>query len=286
MTCHKMILIGIDGLRVDDALAGGAAPHLSALVSRGALAWMRMKIPTLSGPGWSTILTGVPHDVHRVFDNTFSEHALLANPDVLSRAHLANPRATTFAAVGWPPLVDPAGPGPVVRTRAEQQLARQHRIIVRDGELYGYRYADGEISACSRLAIEHGPDASFVYLGEVDEAGHLHGGASPEYLDAVKRVDTHLAALIAAVRRRASANDELWLIAVTTDHGHLDEGGHGGGEDVVTRSFCAIEMVGAHARPYDLDFPERMAPHDIAGLLLRHLAMSATCPHQHAGAQT
>lgn len=268
MTAVKLVLIGVDGLRVDDALRPGVAPELAGLVRRGSSVRMRMPVPTVSGPGWATLLTGATHAQHAVVDNTFRGHRLHHCPDLLTRAHYGDPTRTTFAACSWPPLVDPAGPGPVVRTRIEQQRAEQHRVVVRDGETYGYRWADGEVTAWATFGLRTaGPDVSFVYLGEVDEAGHLYGGASDEYQDAVGRVDARIGEILAVLHGRAAEHDEDWLVAVTTDHGHLDEDGHGGGQDVVTASFLAVDRIGRRKLPAP-SLPGQLEPHEVVNCLL------------------
>ncbi|MFC5931225.1 phosphodiesterase [Cryobacterium melibiosiphilum] len=276
MTRRKFCLIGIDGLIIDLALRSGAAPNLSAFVEKGLFAPMVMEVPTISGPGWSSILTGATHAEHHVVDNTFHGHTLSRNADLLSRAFFADQSVTSYVASGWPPLADPVGPGPVVSPRLDQQNAGVHKVVVRDGEMYGYRRADSEVTDVSRLYLgQGGPDASFVYLGEVDEAGHVYGGVSAEYLEAVRRVDAHLGTLLHAIARRAAAEgvDEDWLVGITTDHGHLDEGGHGGGEDVVRGSFFAVaRCTGAEAwTSADLSLPATIRPEQITPYLLAHL---------------
>nr|WP_197059341.1 alkaline phosphatase family protein [Cryobacterium sp. MLB-32] len=165
MRRRKFVLIGIDGLIIDRALKSTAAPHLSDFVNQGLYAPMTMEVPTISGPGWSSILTGATHSEHSVFDNSFHGHTLGRNADLLSRAYFADQSVTTYAASGWPPLVDPVSVGPVISNRVEQQNAGVHKIIVRDGETYGYRRADTEVADISRLYLNQGgPDASFVYL--------------------------------------------------------------------------------------------------------------------------
>ena len=275
MTRRKFCLIGIDGLIIDRALRSGAAPNLSAFVEQGHLASMTMAVPTISGPGWSSILTGATHEEHNVVDNTFHGHTLGRNADLLSRAYFADQSVTSYVASGWPPLADPAGPGPVVSPRLDQQNAGMHKGVVRDGEMYGYRRADTEVTDVSRLYLNHGgPDASFVYLGEVDEAGHVYGGASAEYLVAVSRVDAHLGTVLQAITNRATREDEDWLVGITTDHGHLDEGGHGGGEEVVRNSFFALARTGHGDQAWHVDgltLPESIRPEQIASYLLAHL---------------
>ncbi|MCU1526409.1 MAG: hypothetical protein JWP75_172 [Frondihabitans sp.] len=268
----KILLVGIDGLRLDDALRLGTAPHLGAFIESGRLLGMTMEVPTISGPGWSSILTGSSHADHGVFDNTFHGHALHRNADLLSRAYFADQTRGTFAATSWPPIADPAGPGPIISARTDQQRAGLHRLVIRDGETYGYRWADGEVAAASRLAIaDASPDASFVYLGEVDEAGHLYGGVSAEYREATVRVDAHLGILLTTVATRATTQDEDWLVGITTDHGHLDGGGHGGADSVLTRSFLALKRFSPSGAPLQPEPTGAIRPADVLGILLAHL---------------
>ena len=167
----KILLIGIDGLNLDTALEN--APTLAALKEKGFFTTITMEAPTWSGPSWSTLLTGSTHEQHGVSDNSFSGHKLLHRPDLLSLAFYQDQSTTTFAAAGWPPLVDPIGHGPVIHERREQAKALRHRVLVRDGETYGYTQVDAEIAAAANYAVsQHGPDVSFIYFCGVDEAGH------------------------------------------------------------------------------------------------------------------
>lgn len=261
----KILLIGIDGLILEKALASGLAPMLASLKSEGYFSELTMSAPTLSGPGWSTLLTGSTHQQHAVADNNFSGHSLLFRPDLLSRAFYQDQRTTTFAAAGWPPLVDPAGVGPVIHERREQARAGQHRVIARDGETYGYRTIDAEIADVAVFAVEkYGPDVSFVYFCDADEAGHSHGVLGQHYIEAIARIDTYLTRLHSSVSTRAGKFQEEWLIVVTTDHGHVDEGGHGGDSPQELASFVISKGVG-RSNP---EWPARFAPEGLVSLLL------------------
>lgn len=81
---------------------------------------------------------------------------------------------------------------------------------------------------------------SFVYLGEADKAGHLHGAASPEYDEA-----SHLAGSLVA-RYAASLDLEQDTLLVVSDHGHLAKGGHGGVEPEIMSAF--LLTVGGFVR--------------------------------------
>ena len=261
----KILLIGIDGLILDTALNSGQAPTLNSLKNVGQFREMTMDVPTLSGPCWSTLLTGSTNAEHAVSDNHFSGHNLLVRPDLLSRAFYEDQSTTTFAAAGWPPLVDPAGIGPVIHERREQQRAGQHRVISRDGETYGYRRIDAEIADAAVYAVtKAGPDVSFVYFCDADDAGHTNGVLGMHYEEAIGRVDAHLARLHLAVTRRAEEHGEEWLLVLTTDHGHVDDGGHGSDSPQEKASF----VIGVGIGRENPDWPESIAPESLVPLLL------------------
>jgi len=261
----KILLIGIDGLILDRAIDSGSAPTLASLKTEGFYAPLLVDPPTWSGPIWSTILTGTVNNQHGVKDNRFHGHNLLFFPDLLSQAYYQDQTTTTFAAAGWPPLVDPRGLGPIIHERSEQQLTYMHRVIVRDGETYGYKAIDAEINTAAVFAVEKfGHDVNFVYFCGADEAGHLHGVLEEPYFTAIARIDGYLARLEAAVTRRAEQRDEQWLIVVTTDHGHVDEGGHGGDSDQERASFLIAVGRGRPNPDWDID----QRPENIVKLLL------------------
>ncbi len=261
----KILLVGIDGLILDKALDSGRAPTLSSLRKSGHFTELTMSAPTLSGPGWSTLLTGSTHAEHAVRDNWFSGHNLLLRPDLLSRAFYQDQSTTTFAAAGWPPLVDPSGVGPVIHERREQARAGKHRVISRDGETYGYQKVDSEIANIAVLAMEkYGPDVSFVYFCDADEAGHAHGVLGNEYLDAIARVDEHLTRLHQALTMRVENLNEEWLLVLTTDHGHVNQGGHGGDSAQELASF----VIGVGIGRENPQWPDDFAPHELISLLL------------------
>jgi len=71
----KVLFIGIDGCR-PDALIQAETPIMDQLSNNGvfindALCSTNGQ-PTVSGPGWSTMITGVWYDKHGVSDNSFN----------------------------------------------------------------------------------------------------------------------------------------------------------------------------------------------------------------------
>ena len=81
----------------------------------------------------------------------------------------------------------------------------------------------------ARLIESEGPDLSWVYLQYTDDVAHEHGD-SPELDRAVIDMDARLSLIWSAVQARQEVFGEDWLIIVTTDHGRDAETGrdHGG----------------------------------------------------------
>lgn len=273
---RRVLFVGLDGLRVDLAIDAGLMPTLARLAGSnadggsgsGSRHRMIVATPTLSGPSWATLLTGATIAEHGVTDNQFFGSQLSRFPDLLSRAYYADQHRKTFAAASWPPLVDPAGFGPVIHERAEQHRAGVHRVVIRDGETRGYVPCDAEMVEHSLWALRHDtPDVCFTYLCDADESGHLHGPLSPEYAASLARLDGHLSRLADEVDRLATADGDDWLLVVTTDHGHVDEGGHGGDSTIERESFVVLH------RPLggNLGWPETIEPASLTPRLLTFL---------------
>lgn len=137
------------------------------------------------------------------------------------------------------------------------------------GETYGYKLVDAEIADHAVDAISgRGPDLSFVYFCDADDEGHVYGPHTPEYAAAMGRVDNHLARIRSAIRHRVEVLDEDWFMVLTTDHGHLDEGGHGGDSQVERTSFVAATRFGGSLA----DWPAQLTPSQLAPLLLSCLS--------------
>ena len=70
----------------------------------------------------------------------------------------------------------------------------------------------------ARLIASEGPDLSWVYLQYTDDVAHKYG-ESVEFERAVVQMDKFVNAIWLGVLARQEAHDEDWLVIVTTDHG-------------------------------------------------------------------
>jgi predicted amidohydrolase YtcJ len=257
----RVLVIGLDGVRLD-VLAEAHTPHLDALAAGGLLMVAHAVEPTVSGPNWSSILTGVGPDKHGVLSNDFSTNAYNRYPDFLTRLELANPDFRTAAVVTWPPLGSPASGGPLVGPMVDQ-------VVLIDGDALGYTAADSlAADAAADLLRRETWDALFVYFGDIDEAGHRTDSFSPEYRAAIETADRQVGRLLEALRTRPARED--WLVLVTTDHGRRDDGGHGRSSAEERTSFVLASGRSAPRTPP----PARPWVYDVAATALAHLGVA------------
>ncbi|WP_434590026.1 alkaline phosphatase family protein [Streptomyces sp. A5-4] len=253
----KVLVIGLDGAMIN-RIKDADAPHLDALMASGVTApssiYTNPMAPTSSGPGWSTLITGVWPDKHKVVNNEFTGHNLAQYPDFMTRIEAAKPALSTYAVASWNPVTDTIFSSKV-DTRVSTPAAE---------------YDAGTTSrAVARLKTAD-PDAVFVHLDNVDHAGHASGAASQAYLDALHGVDTQVGAIVAAVKSRATYAAEDWLVMITADHGHTDAGGHGGSSWSERQTFLIASGGGltAGTTRHDVKMP------DVAASALAHLGIA------------
>ncbi|MER7827570.1 alkaline phosphatase family protein [Streptomyces sp. NPDC096097] len=263
----KVLVIGVDGA-VLDRVKVADAPHLNGLMAQGLTARSTLyagpMAATSSGPGWSTIATGVWPDKHGVKDNSFVGKNYAAHPDFLTRIENAKPALNTYAAADWEPITSTDQNGPIFSSKVDKRLSLK-------GDRDGYRTEDPKIAAAAAAELQgQNPDAAFVYLGEIDAAGHSYGAASQQYLDTVARVDILVGQLLTAVKNRPTYAQENWKILVTTDHGHTDSGGHGGSTIQERGTFVIAKGAGIPAGSVRSDV--RLA--DVAATALAQVGVS------------
>ncbi|MEO7125405.1 MAG: alkaline phosphatase family protein [Nakamurella sp.] len=264
---RRVLVVGIDGVRWD-SLADVATPSLDRVAQAG----FRMPVhvnsagPTISGPCWSTIATGTLPPEHGVIDNDEPSHAM--PDDFLTIARRAG--LSTYAAVAWPELVEAAGCGPIFSPGGRVLMPENPG---NDQALWDE--ADGVVaSGAARALAGDDIDAAFVYLGLADEVAHTVG-VGPEYFAAIETCDRRLGLLLNAVGVSAagvaaSGIGGSWAVIVATDHGHVDQGGHGGDSAAERTAWVAACGPGiGHVTPAHLEQA------DIFAQVLKTLGLAA-----------
>ena len=116
-----VLIIGLDGVRTD-ALKLAHTPNIDSLVATGAVTWDAFAggafdpsdpthQATSSGPGWSSMLTGVWVDKHGVSDNSFGGNDLANYPHFFAHVKAAIPSHYLSSIVHWDPINDNCLPG-------------------------------------------------------------------------------------------------------------------------------------------------------------------------------
>jgi len=248
----KALLIGIDGLRAD-SLRAIKTPSINYLISKGAYSYeAQAGDHTSSGPGWSSVLTGVGEAKHGVFDNTFNGSHLDLYPSIFTHLAKGKPQIKAASIVSWQPLDD---------------------YIIKDGwvkEYLSYGHEE-DLPTANRAAalLSRSPvDFLFAYFMAVDMAGHEHGfdHAVPGYAKAITTVDKYVGKLMRSITRRPSYDQENWLVMLISDHGGLGKS-HGGTSP--EEKTIPLVMYGQSVNPGKITAPPAQA--DVVPTLLRHL---------------
>jgi len=247
----KVLLIGIDGVR-PDALEAARTPHLDKLIAQSAYSYCAQTDEnTLSGPGWSNILTGVWSKKHGVTDNFFIGENYDKYPSIFTRLEQLRPELYTVSAVSWRPI--------------------NNYIIPVADEKYTYYDSDGDLKVMKdaiRVLSTEDPDVMFIHFLDVDLVGHNYGFHPTvlRYLKEIEDVDKQIGSVLRALSLRKNYSNEDWLIFCTTDHGGRIEG-HG--KNVPEDRTIFYILNGKSVIPGKLDPPPNQV--DVVPTILKHL---------------
>ncbi len=183
--------------------------------------------PTVSGPGWSTMLTGVWADRHGVTNNgsSFTNGDFANNPAYLATIKAAIPTLSTASYVYWPPIENNII-GSIGTDGDPTNDVNFHASYSNDVNAVNAAVAGiGDVNGLD-------PDAVFISVDLVDGAGHSCGSSGTCYAQAVAMADGFVGRTLAAIANRPDFANEDWQIVITADHGHRANGGHGGQSDL------------------------------------------------------
>ena len=149
----KAIIIGLDGVRWD-ALRAADTPVIDGLIAAGTwTAYAHTGEITVSGPSWSSILTGVWMDKHRVRNNSFDGHDYGRYPNFLSRAERVRPELVTASFVDWLPIDDhtiAVEPLPDIRVTADYEEDGDVKMVAEVCPRVGSECMDITFANCDR----------------------------------------------------------------------------------------------------------------------------------------
>ncbi|MBD8489046.1 alkaline phosphatase family protein [Echinicola sp. CAU 1574] len=208
----KVLFIGTDGTR-GEVLRSIPTPNLDLLTKKAIFSYDAINNGiTISGPGWSNLFTGVGESKHGVIDNSFKNNQLRDHPDFLTVIKEQFSDAQTAAFYTWIPVG-------IILDKTDLRVEKKYS---QNGDAYVHQAAID--------FIKHEPaDATVVYYGDVDIAGHDHGFYEdvPQYYEEIVQFDRYVGDLMDAIAARTTRSEEEWLILLSTDHGG-HKTGHGG----------------------------------------------------------
>ncbi len=214
---QQVVLVIVDGLRVD---AARQMPLLGELRARGAFAVARVTEPTLSPADWTTLVTGAGPELSGAPLLNVSADKLrpMAVDNLFQRANQMSLATGLIGYYTWETLIP-----------AEQRAVS---FFTDTADAPGdTQITEAAVRALKAVSV----DLLVVHFSRVDSAGHEHGATSAEYFDAILAADRHLREITSALDLSRS------VLIVTSDHGHLDQGGHGGPEpEVATAPFVMV----------------------------------------------
>lgn len=210
---RRVVVVIIDGLRLRDSY--GLA-FLDDMRKRGVDAEALSNYPTYSRPNHVAILTGVPPAWSGVRNNSYD----------------------------WPieldSLMDRANQADLRSAYAADRAFGAGMMFSADFAAVHYAPWQGGFIKAARLVLEQDYPLVVLLPGRVDAAGHLEGADSDDYRDMAEVVDGELADALSALDLSRDT------VIITSDHGHTDEGGHGGVEPEVLS--VPLIMAGAGIR--------------------------------------
>ena len=241
----KAVFILLDGIPAD-LVESVSTPFFDEIAKDGGYARAYVggqageasESPTVSAVGYNSLLTGTWANKHRVYSNQ------IRSPDYrywdifrLVKQH--NPVLNTALFSTWednrtklPGHGRPEAGGDKLDYYFDGFENDEQRFPHDEAREYIKQIDDLVSREAARYLAQHGPDLSWVYLEFTDDIGHLYGDGD-EMAAAITLMDTNVGRIWRSVQARQQAEDEDWLVLITTDHGRdaLTGKSHGGQTD-------------------------------------------------------
>ncbi|HAF61400.1 MAG TPA: hypothetical protein DCK95_03630 [Anaerolineaceae bacterium] len=225
---RRVVIVLVDALREDTAMDVQVMPFLNELRSQAAWATMHSQTPSYSAPSWTTILTGAWPDINDGQSaNPPDEDSVrtFTQDDIFAAAERAGLHTAVSGFFWFEDMLANSGVDAGFYTPGEDDSA------------------DRDVMKAAVPWLEEGTyDLMLIHLDQVDYAGHHEGGAKGAgWQAAAGRVDDMLREIVTTM------DLEQDTLLIFSDHGQIDQGGHGGQEAVtLVEPFL---MLGAGTTP-------------------------------------
>lgn len=210
---EQVVFVLIDALRYDTSLKPEVMPTLNQLRNQGASAKMYSQTPSYSSPGYGVLLTGAwPYlSDAPAFNLDYENIYPFTQDNVFSSAKRHGLRTAVSGYYWFEQLIPDDALDIGYFTPEEDHLADRAVVDAAIPWLESREY-----------------DLILIHLDQVDYAGHHEGGPQGEgWEQAASRVDALLAEIVAEMDLSED------VLVISSDHGQIDQGGHGG-HDAIT----------------------------------------------------
>jgi len=231
--------------------------------------------PTISAPGYMSLITGTWGNKHNVWDND------VAAPNyhywnVFRIVEETKPELRTAIFSTWQDnRTKLIGDG----LKEAGSLHLDYKFDGLDLDTVKYPHdeesnyileIDEDVSQeAARYIATEGPDVSWVYLQYTDDIGHRFGDGT-KFHEAIRKADLQIKKIWEAIKIREQKHSENWLLIVTTDHGRDASTGknHGGQSDRERATWIFTNKDDLNER-----FSKSPAVVDIVPSILNHLGV-------------
>jgi len=216
---QQVVVVLIGGLRYD---ASFEMPFLNTLREQGLDARCTGDYPSYSQSAWTTLISGAGPEISDapLVNLPYEQLSFLTVDGLFTEAKRAN---LTTALVGfhwWERMIP------------EQVVDRRFFVSATDAQ------SDLQVTQTAlELMGNLPPNLLLIHLSEVTGAAQAYGTDSQEYRSAVQNADSHLQEIAQVMSLTRN------VLIVTSDHGYLADGGHGGADTEVV--ITPLVMVGA-----------------------------------------
>ena len=243
---EQIVFVLIDGLRYDTSLEADIMPTLNQLRNQGASAKMHSQPPSYSAPGYGVLLTGAwPYlSDAPVFNLDYEDIPTLSQDNLFSSAK-RHGRKTAVSGFYWFEKLIPENSLDIGYFTPEEDNQADRAVV------------DAAIPWLESREY----DLILIHLDQVDYAGHNEGGPQEDgWKQAANRADAMLAEIVSEMDLSED------VLVICSDHGHIDQGGHGGHDEVTINEPFVMVGKGIKAGVYNDIFMVDVAP-TLAALL-------------------
>ena len=230
----KILVISLDGMN-SDVWESAYTPNLDLLISNATYTYNGLTLgPTYNSTTWSSMLTGVWPDKHKVQGETFADNDFATYPHFFDHIEAQGIKTASLTRESSLASDVPSSIGHKVSFSSDDAVVAEASDYIKLNGDVGAFFV--QLDAALQKGIEVGFDAR--------RAG---------YLKAIQYYDEQVGTILSAVASRSGYNNENWMIVVTTNHGGLPDGTIGGDSRLETTPFIIFSGDFVRNRQFLLD---------------------------------